>query len=82
MTRLLKVKGISEYLMCLMGDKILTNPPRGFYSSCNVDDLIAKLKGQIQFKGKKRVVLANIKENAMDNAKDIYIELKKQGIPV
>lgn len=82
MTRLLKVKGIGEYLMCLMGDKILTNPSRGFYSNCNVDDLIAKLKGQIRFKGKKRAVLANIRGNAMDDVKDIYIELKKQGIPV
>ncbi len=82
MTRLLRTRGLGEYMMRLFGDRMLTNPARGLYSIENQDDLIVKLKKQLYFKGKKRAVLANMRGDAMEDATAYYTAIKKQQISV
>lgn len=82
MVRLLRIPGIGEYMMGLMGDKSLTNPASGFASQEERPELVQKLRAQVHYKGKKRAVLANMRGNALDNATELYAEVKRLGIPV
>lgn len=80
--RILKVKKIGEYVMRLIGDRVLTNPAKGFYGKAGQEDLIAKLQAQVGFKGKKRAVLANMRGNALDDPTAFYAALAHQDLPV
>jgi pimeloyl-ACP methyl ester carboxylesterase len=79
---LLKMPIIGEYIIRLVGDKTLIDPSEGFYSDGKKAALISKLKEQILYKGKKRAVLANLRGNALNDATEFYVEVKKQGIPM
>ena len=79
---LLKKKFIGEYLMSLMGDKVITDLSNVLYSDEKKEELAKKLEKQTYYKGKKRAVLANIRGNALDDATPYYEQIKEQGIPV
>ncbi len=79
---LLKTPIIGEYIIRLVGNKKLIDPSKGFYSDAKKTALISKLKEQVLYKGKKRAVLANLRGNALNDATEFYVEVKKQGIPM
>ncbi len=79
---LLKTPIIGEYIIRLVGDKKLIDPLKGLYSDGKKTALISKLKEQLRYKGKKRAVLANLRGNALNDATEFYLEVKKQGIPM
>ncbi len=79
---LLKTPIIGEYIIRLVGDKKLIDPSKVLYSDGKKTALISKLKGQLRYKGKKRAVLANLRGNALNDATEFYVEVKKQGIPM
>lgn len=82
MANLLKTKGIGEYLMGVVGDKITVNPSSVLYSSEKNQELKEKLSRQIHYKGKKRAVLANMRGDAINDSTDFYRQVKVQGIPM
>ncbi len=79
---LMKSKYFGEYLMSVIGDKMLTNPSGVLSSEEKKEELSAKLKEQFYYKGKKRAVLANMRGDAISDATVYYEQIKKQGIPV
>ena len=79
---LLKTPIIGEYIIRLVGAKKLVDPSKGFYSDGKKTALISKLKEQLRYKGKKRAVLANLRGNALNDATEFYVEVKKQRIPM
>jgi pimeloyl-ACP methyl ester carboxylesterase len=79
---LLKTPIIGEYIIRLVGDKTLIDPSEGLYAEGKKSALISKLKEQLRYKGKKRAVLANLRGNALNDATEFYVEVKKQGIPM
>lgn len=78
----LKPPFIGEYIMRLIGDNKLVDPSNGFYSEKKQNILISKLKKQINYKGKKRAFLANIRGDSLNDATSFYTEVKKQEIPI
>lgn len=79
---LLKTPIIGEYIIRLVGDKKLIDPSKGLYSDGKKTALINQLKEQLGYKGKKRAVLANLRGNALNDATEFYMEVKKQRIPM
>lgn len=79
---LLKTRFIGEYMMNVSGDKMLTDPSKVLYSDEKKQELTDKLKKQINFKGKKRAVLANMRGNAIDDATIYYEKLGEEEIPI
>ena len=79
---LLKTPIIGEYIIRLVGAKKLIDPSKGFYSDGKKTAFISKLKEQLRYKGKKRAVLANLRGNALNDATEFYVEVKKQRIPM
>lgn len=79
---LMKNKFIGDYLMNVMGDKVLTNPSKALYSDEKKEELTEKLKKEMRYKGKKRAVLANVRGDSVSDATEYYEQIKRQGIPV
>jgi len=79
---LLKIPFIGEYIIRLVGDKIMVDPSNCFYINKEQNALISKLKKQIYYKGKKRAFLANMRGDGLDDATALYTEVKKQEIPM
>ena len=79
---LLKTPIIGEYIIRLVGAKKLIDPSKGFYSDGKKTAFISKLKEQLRYKGKKRAVLANLRGNALNDATEFYVEVKKQRTPM
>ncbi|MCG8483686.1 MAG: alpha/beta hydrolase [Clostridia bacterium] len=75
-------KGIGDYLMSVVGDKMLINPSRVLYSDEKKEELTEKLMMQANFKGKKRAVLANMRGDSLEDATPYYEQVKQQNIPV
>ncbi len=82
MMRLMKMKGVGEYLMSIVGDAMLTNPSPKLYSNAKKEELVEKLQQQSRFKGKKRAVLANLRGDGLDDGTVYYEQVGQQNIPV
>lgn len=87
LSSLLKAPLIGEYLIALLGDRMILDPSAGFAdpkspdSATRIETLVAALDDQLRFKGKKRAVLANIRGNALSNATESYRRLAPDGLP-
>ena len=79
---LLNMQFIGEYIIHLVGDNKIIDPSNGFYSNKKQVTFISQLKKQLQFKGKKRAILANLRSDALDDATVFYAEVEKQEIPM
>lgn len=75
-------KGFGDYIMSVMGDKMVTNPSKVLYSEEKKVEITEKLKKQIKYKGKKRAVLANMRGDSLTDATPYYEKVKQQNIPV
>lgn len=82
MVNVLKTRFIGECMMNVMGDKMFTDPSNVLYSDEKKQELTDKLKKQMNFKGKKRAILANMRGNALDDATVYYEKLREEKIPI
>lgn len=82
LVNLFKINYFGDYLMSIIGDKIATDPSKVLYSDDNKQEITDKLKKQINYKGKKKAVLANMRGDALDDATIYYEQLNQLDIPV
>ena len=73
---------IGDYMLSVIGDKMITNPQKVLHNDTKVDELRTKLEKQMHFKGKKRAFIANVRGNSFDNFGSHYQTLSKSKIPV
>ena len=73
---------LGEYIMRLMGDRKLIDPTPVLYSDEKKPALVAKLKEQLRFQGKKKAVLANLRGLNLHDATQIYKAVKELNIPI
>ncbi|WDV45171.1 alpha/beta hydrolase [Clostridiaceae bacterium M8S5] len=71
---------VGDYLMGVMGDKLIIKPASMLSDKAKKEELEIKLKNQLIYKGKKRAVLANMRGDSLHDAKIYYEKVKQQNI--
>ncbi len=71
-----------DFLMSRAREKTFADPSRVLATDNFTDELTNKLKAQLQFKGKRRAVLANIRGDNFENPQGCYKAVRDQKLPV
>ncbi len=79
---LMRVPGVGELLIRWLGAEGAIDPSKGLYCDDGKAALLARFREQLQCEGKEGAVLANLRGNALDDATEFYLDVKKQGIPI
>ena len=82
MMNIIKQPLLGEYFIRLIGDKMLINPADKFYSESPQQELISQLRAQLEYKGKKRAVLANLRGDNFENMLLTFAGLNNRSMPL
>lgn len=77
--RFLLMPGLGDWIMSLMGDRILLTSMQGdVYQTEIPSEWVGRYRTQMQFKGFKHAILSTLRHGPLDNMADAYARVGKQ----